>query len=398
MTAPNLFRIASPSIPSPFSEPILAIAGDSLLGVPNLVASDLGCFQGDCLCCPEDGSGRPIVSIVWEDGRFIYYTLRADFSTIAYTYGGIIENAVGDISGEISTISSEFYFGGSEELQGYYYTLSGNNSCGGLTVTAYCVSPFCFGYMSIDCEKQKILLTTQFYFSDALNYNEEIYYDYYNLGSVPDIFIEKNNKCGPRCRIEITPPCLYNKNSIIYDFKDFRDFFGENFTDYGGTEYIGYTSRRHTGLSVFNNTYILPLYIAPCNISSGSIRYNIPAPFTLGLGTITDYSYLSFNGNIISSNLIEYNVEYFMNGMNPSFRVLNYTNNGNFVECPRINDYFCGGGILFSISRYEDEDENNLEFPYSYSRDPFCGRVLVNKYYTFGTDPAGILRVYYDNL
>lgn len=405
---PNLFRIDVPTPPSPFSQSVLAMEGISYEnGIPNLVISEVGCFKGDCYCCPEDGSGNPIAEIYWENGKFTYYTQRSELSSLNYAITinlilGVIRTELGDISGEISTYNSGSLQGSGapESIRVHAYAIQAFNDCGYSVDFAYCYEVFCYGYFTVDCASGKIKSYINFTFIDGQNQNPEIVESYYNLGSVPDIYEERNNGCGPGCYADLKPECLMTKNSLVREFSGFSDVFWERIDDYGGNGYINYQSVSYTGLSVFNNTYILPLYIASCDISPGSIRYDIPPPLYLGSGVITKYDYLSFNGNIISSNLTVYNVEYFMNGLIPSFAVINYTNNGNFVTCPQPGDYFCRGGYVYGWkSKWDDESDAAFDDPESYNKPVICGKTLISRYYLLDLDLVrGTSLAYYANL
>jgi len=416
MTAPNLFRIVSPSIPSPFSQPIIAMEGDSLLGVPNLVMSDLGCFQGDCLCCPEDGSGKPVVSIVWEDGRFIYSTSRAETSALRYTYGDYLIIESGDISGEINTVLDwAWTFSGYDAFYNYYYTIEATNACGTSVQDAYCNWLLCSGNMIIDCETGKIKVTTYFNFLDAQNSDPEIIETYYNLGSVPYVYIEKDNKCGPRCYVELTPECMFTKNSLVYEFNNFNDISWERTTDddpYGGTIY--YELEELTNLSVFNQTFILPLYIPTCDISRNSITYNSIPRIDAGAGIYRKSGTTSFRNlytgvvTAYSSYVKTYNVEYYFNFLVPTMKITSYhfvyTNHITGVvdeesgTCTYLfSEPNCGASAIYATpQKYEDQSDDQYTLAY---RPPWCGRVLVGRYTRYdGLISRGTHRAYFDNL
>lgn len=402
MEYPNLFRIIIPNVISPFAQPLIAMEGDSI-GFPNLAMSDIGCFKGDCYCCPEDGSGNPIAVIDWVGNEFNYYTQRADSSFLVYAisinmFGGFIRNELQDISGVISTYTSGSLQGSGlpESLIFYGYAIQATNDCGSTIDFAYCYGVFCYGNMTVDCASGKIKVYTNFNFIDGQNQNPEIIEQYYNLGVVPDVYMEKNNGCGPGCFVDLKPPCLFTKNSLVYEFSGFSDIFWERYDDYGGSGYEYYVSRSDTGLSVFNKTFILPLYIADCNTAQGSIRYNLPGNILVGTGTRTYYNQLSFNGSIISSSSIVYNLEYYTNGVTANFKVIDYSlNGGPFVTCN------CRGGQVYGWqSKYENQPEDSYNDPNSFTRQPICEEgVLMSRYLLY--DPfivRGISRAYYANL
>jgi hypothetical protein len=412
---PNLFIIEAPVLPSPFSEPIIAMEGDSI-GFPNLAISDIGCFKGDCYCCPEDGSGNPIASITWENGKFVYYTLYADFSFLKFTYGGIVTNAIGDISGEINVYSSaseNSYF----SFEGWFYTIGANNKCGGYQEDAYCLRINCYGTMAIDCETSKILVTKYFYALDGLNLTPEITKTYYNLGSVPDIYDERNNGCGPGCYIDIKPRCLYTKNSLVFNFSDFNDFIYERTTDYSEEAgLIYYESWEFTGLSSFNRTYILPLYIASCNIANnpGSIRYNNIPFLDIGPGILRTVRRVRqrnpFTGiySDIENTVATYNIQYSLSHLSiPGYKVKSYniislfgSSSGTCTDT--FVDSNCNNPIrlYWMYNRYEkNSDFLYSGFNYENALPPFCEEgTLIRKYVSLGEQQIGYARVYYDSL
>lgn len=406
---PNLFRINSPTPPSPFSQVTLAMEGLSYEdGIPNLVISEVGCFKGDCYCCPEDGSGNAIAEIYWENGKFTYYTQGAELSSLHYAVTidlilGMIRTEFGDMSGEIPTYTSGS-LPGTGALDGiivHSYAIQAFNDCGSSVDFAYCYEVFCYGYLTVDCASGKIKAYTNFSFIDGQNANPEIVESYYNLGSVPDASIERNNGCGPGCYVDLKPSCLMTKNSLVYEFTGFSDVFWERIDDYGGNGYVNIQSWSYTGLSAFNLTYILPLYIAPCNIAPGSIRYDLPGNILRGTGVITYSDILYFNGNIQNSNSTVWNVEYYTNGVIPNFKVIEYNNGGGWVSCPQLGDNYCRGGNIYGWqSRYENQPEDSYNDPNSWTRQPICEEgILFSRYLLL--DPfivRGTSRAYYANL
>lgn len=404
---PNLFRIDR-SIPgNPFSQTLLAMEGISYEdGIPNLVISEAGCFKGDCYCCPEDGSGNPIAEIYWENGKFTYYTQRSELSNLYYAvsislFGGFIRQELGDISGEIPTYTSGSLQGSGipESLIFYGYAIQASNSCGSTVDFAYCYGVFCYGYFTIDCVSSKIKSYVNFSFVDGQNANPEIVESSYNLGSVPDIYIEKNNGCGPGCYVDLKPECLFTKNSLVYEFTGFSDIFWEAEENLGNG-WISYQSWSYTGLSAFNLSYILPLYIAPCNISSGSIRYNLPGIISRGTGVRTYNSILYYNGNIYSSISTVWNLEYFTNGVIPNFKVIEYNSGSGWVSCPQLGDNSCRGGQVYGWkSKYDDESDAAFDDPASYTKPVVCGKTLISRYLLLDQNIIrGTSLAYYANL
>lgn len=385
---PNLFRIDHPTPLSPFSQVTLAMEGLSYEdGIPNLVISEAGCFKGDCYCCPEDGSGNAIAEIYWENGKFTYYTQRAELSSLHYAisinlFGGTIRTELGDMSGEISTYTSGSLQGSGilDAITVHGYAIQASNDCGSSVDFAYCYEVFCYGYFTVDCASGKIKSYINFSFVDGQSANPEIIESSYNLGSVPDIYMEKNNGCGPGCYVDLKPDCLFTKNSLVYEFTGFSDIFWEREEDLGGG-WVDYQSWSYTGLSAFNLTYILPLYIASCDISSGSIRYNSPGVISRGTGVRTYNAILYYNGNIYSSISTVWNVEYFTNGVIPSFKVIEYNSGGGWVSCPQLGDNSCRGGQVYGWkSKYDDESDLAFDDPASYTKPVICGKTLISRY------------------
>ena len=437
MDIPNLFLIDQ-SFPD---NNHVVIGIDNNIAV--LTSDDMGCFTGDCFCCAEDGSDKPTVNLVFKYGKFEYSTTKSTSSFLTsefnndypgphIDYGYIVDQDNGDISG-FANASRYGIRGSYQPLQYEKFILDATNSCGHEQITAYCFWPTCGGSYEIDCNTRKIKIIKNSGYIGTYGFDNEITEEYYDLGNVPSIRVSNNTGCGQPCLFEKEPDCLFNKNSLIYEFTDFKDYF---YTKTELSEYQEYVfTSKSTGLFAFNRTNIFPLEISDCSnpntisaiypnsqtiVGSGKIENTTAIRYKntfTGLWYPWEYGYRTYN--------LEYTIGHpgFPLGGNFIFswaRITSYETNdiiyGSVPDCESylsdvgLSDgqnvpYRCGYFSLTAAWKYSDESDDQYYYcdpagGRPNCKIPICDRILIGKpyfYNSYGED-IGKITAYYANL
>lgn len=435
MDIPNLFLINKSFPDNHFT----IIGMDNNLAV--LSTEDMGCFAGDCFCCAEDGSSKPTASLVFKYGKFEYSTTKSTSSFLASEfdndypgphiyYGYIVDQNNGDISG-FANASRYGIRGSYQPLQYEKFVLDATNSCGHEQVTAYCFWPTCNGYYEIDCNTRKIKIIKISNYIGTYGTDSEMTEEYYDLGNVPSIRVSNNTGCGQPCLFEKEPECLFNKNSLVYEFTDFKDYF---YTKTELSQYQEYVfTSKSTGLSAFNRISILPLEISDCS-SPNTIAVIYPNSSTIvGNGKIENITAIRYKNTFNNQwypwvyTYRIYNLEFTIGrpnvvlGNNFLFswaRITSYEGEyGDVPDCEsylsnlgQISDglhvpYRCGYFTLSAAFKYSNEADDQYYYcdPAGGAPNckiPICDRISIGKPYfgySYGEN-IGKIKAYYANL
>lgn len=438
MDIPNLFLINKSFPDNNFT----IIGMDNNLAV--LSTEDMGCFSGDCFCCAEDGSSKPTASLVFKYGKFEYSTTKSTSSFLASEfdnnypgphiyYGYIVDENNGDISG-LANASRPGFRGSYQPLQYEKFVLDVTNSCGHEQITAYCFWPTCGGGYEIDCTTRKIKVNKVSNYIGTYGFDNETIEEYYDLGNVPSIRVSNNTGCGQPCFFEKEPDCIFNKNSLVYEFTDFKDY---SYTQTNLSEYQEYIfTSKSTGLSAFNRTNIFPLEISDCSRPNTIFAIYPSGPTIVGNGKIENtiairykntfnnqwypwtYTYRTYNleftigrpnvllgGNFIFSwaRITSYETNEMIYTSIPDCE--SYLSNLGQISDGQSGVYRCGYFILSAAFKYSDETDDQYYYcdpigGNTQCKNVICDRILIGKPYfgySYGED-IGKITAYYANL
>ena len=362
---------------------------DEASNILSLYSEDpLVCHHDSCYCCPEDGSGQPIIDLEWNDGIVSYTVHGIDTGIPGYEYfnffigpeapfgshlSGIFNILLdyGQVyltednnSGTFNTSSSSITRCIGDLVPFLSFVVYAANKCGIVSKQEFCWCANCYLTVEIDCDLKKIILSK---FCNGGNYETGYTTDYfteityYNLGQVAESYnFTFDNKCGPPFNQNYDTLCIYSKNSIVWEFSNIPDTVMSERTTVNGNLTI-YESVEYTGLSAFNGSFVLPLYIQDCN-DGGNIAYNY-SPFVVGSGTIRNIRIDTYDGSPpLTVTDTTFNVNYFFStGFTPAYTITSYTKLaflGPPITCtcnPDVcGDGWCGvfGNIYSNNSKY----------------------------------------------
>lgn len=223
---------------------------------------------------------------------------------------------------------------------------------------------------------------------------------------------------------EKEPECLFTKNSLIYEYSNFRDFSHHKieYRDVGYAQYKFETLSEFTGISAFNRTLIFPLSISDCS-NPNTILSTIPRRVNVGTGIVKFKNIASEkdiygNYNPYSTFQHTYDVLYYFDSGEIQLEVIDYSGTYGNKHCEDILlvdpfDQECNYGLIVRngatrytvLSKYLDQPDSSYfneanDEGFHQTVPIVCGRTKISKIYLPGSElgDEGQLIAYYDKL